>query len=228
MSGFFDNHGLLNLVDRPQWYTITAGPSHIPKITARFADRIHLSSPVRNIVRESAGIRMMTDADEAMFDHVVLAYMPTRPWQFWDALYRCGNPGLGNLPFIDNQVVLHHGTPAFCRTPPKAWPAGTITCLRITPTGPSTLTYNMNIPRQLDLPDTCLVTPEPDIDAHNVLAALHLCPPGLSSATVTPSSSGTASPDPGSAFLRAYWFNGFHEDGVKSALRVCEALGVTP
>ena len=29
-------------------------------------------------------------------------------------------------------------------------------------------------------------------------------------------------------YCGAYWFNGFHEDGVKSALRACQSLGVTP
>ena len=28
-------------------------------------------------------------------------------------------------------------------------------------------------------------------------------------------------------FCGAYWFNGFHEDGVRSGLRVCQALGST-
>ncbi len=37
---FFDNHGLLNLVDRPQWYTLKAVRSYIPPITARYRDRL--------------------------------------------------------------------------------------------------------------------------------------------------------------------------------------------
>ncbi|MFU8770223.1 MAG: NAD(P)/FAD-dependent oxidoreductase, partial [Desulfotignum sp.] len=58
---FFDNHGLLNLVDRPQWYTVTGGSrSYVPKLTARYARQLHLSAPVKKLIRTPDGIRVAT------------------------------------------------------------------------------------------------------------------------------------------------------------------------
>jgi uncharacterized protein len=225
---FFDNHGLLNLVDRPQWYTITGGSrSYIPKITARFADRIHLSSPVRNIVRESAGIRMMTDADEAMFDHVVFACHADQALSILDAPTDAETRVLQTLPFIDNQVVLHTDTRILPRTP-KARASWNYN-VTADHTDQTTLTYHMNILQRLDLPATCLVTLNQEIDANNVLQQFTYAHPAFSPSTINAQQKwDRISGFGGVHFCGAYWFNGFHEDGVKSALRVCAALGVTP
>ncbi len=224
---FFDNHGLLNLLDRPQWYTITGGSrSYIPKITARFAERIHLSSPVRKIARESAGIRVMTDADEAMFDHVVLACHADQALTILDAPTDAEKQVLENLPFIDNQVVLHTDTRILPRTP-RAWASWNYN-LSADHTDRTTLTYNMNILQQLDLPATCLVTLNQEMEAHKVLQRFTYAHPAYSPAFIKAQQQWNRISGPGGLhFCGAYWFNGFHEDGVKSAQRVCEALGVT-
>ncbi len=225
---FFDNHGLLNLVDRPQWYTITGGSrSYIPKITARFADRIHLSSPVKKLTREPGGIRVATDTDEQLFDHVILACHADQALKMLDTPTDAETRILENLPFIDNQVVLHTDTRILPRTP-GAWASWNYNVFA-DHTARTTLTYNMNILQQLDLPDTCLVTLNQEIDAHNVLQQFTYAHPTFSPSTITAQQQWDRISGPGGLhFCGAYWFNGFHEDGVKSALRVCETLGVTP
>jgi predicted NAD/FAD-binding protein len=225
---FFDNHGLLNLVDRPQWYTITGGSrSYIPKITARYQDRIHLSSPVRNIVREPDGIRVMTDGDQGVFDHVVAACHANQALALMDDPTDMETRVLRDLPFIDNQVVLHTDT----RILPKnrrAWASWNYNVSEDR-TDRTTLTYNMNILQRLDLPATCLVTLNQELDANTVLRRFTYAHPAYTPATINAQQQWKQISGPGGLhFCGAYWFNGFHEDGVKSALRVCAALGVTP
>jgi uncharacterized protein len=225
---FFDNHGLLNLVDRPQWYTITGGSrSYIPKITARFADRIHLSSPVKKLTRDPGGIRVATDTEEQMFDHVVLACHADQALAMLNAPTDAEIRVLENLPFIDNQVVLHTDTRILPHTP-KARASWNYN-VSADRTDRTTLTYHMNILQQLDLPATCLVTLNQEIDAHNVLQQFTYAHPAFSPVTINARQQWDRISGPGGMhFCGAYWFNGFHEDGVKSALRVCEALGVIP
>ncbi|MCF8077147.1 MAG: FAD-dependent oxidoreductase [Desulfotignum sp.] len=225
---FFDNHGLLNLVDRPQWYTITGGSrSYIPKITARFTDRIHLSSPVRNIVREPDGIRVKTDKDEGIFDHVVAACHADQALALLDAPADAETRVLQNLPFIDNQVALHTDTRILPRIP-KARASWNYN-VSAGHTDLTTLTYNMNILQQLDLPATCLVTLNQEIAAQHVVQDFTYAHPAYTPATIEAQQQWDRISGPGGLhFCGAYWFNGFHEDGVKSALRVCAALGVTP
>ncbi|MEX1297897.1 MAG: FAD-dependent oxidoreductase, partial [Desulfotignum sp.] len=225
---FFDNHGLLNLVDRPQWYTITGGSrSYIPNITARYQDRIHLSSPVKKIVREPDGIRVMTDVDQGVFDHVVAACHANQALALLDDPTDTETRVLRDLPFIDNRVILHTDT----RILPKnrrAWASWNYTVSE-DHTDRTTLTYNMNILQRLDLPTTCLVTLNQDIDAHTVLQRFTYAHPAFSPASINAQQQWKRISGPGGLhFCGAYWFNGFHEDGVKSALRVCAALGVTP
>ena len=225
---FFDNHGLLNLVDRPQWYTITGGSrSYIPKITARFRERLHRSAPVRNIVRESDGIRVMTDKDEGVFEHVVAACHADQALALLDAPSETETRVLQNLPFIDNQVVLHTDTRILPRTPKAR--ASWNYHVTADHTDRTTLTYHMNILQRLDLPAACLVTLNQDIDAHHTLQHFTYAHPAYTPATITAQQQWDRISGPGGLhFCGAYWFNGFHEDGVKSALRVCAALGVTP
>lgn len=225
---FFDNHGLLNLKDRPQWYTITGGSrSYIPKITARYAERIHLSSPVKKLTRDPTGICVATDTDEQMFDHVIAACHADQALSMLDSPTQVETQVLESLPFIDNQVVLHTDTRILPRTP-KAWASWNYN-ISADHTTQTTLTYNMNILQRLDLPATCLVTLNQKIMAPNVLQQFFYAHPAYTPATINAQQQWEHISGPGGLhFCGAYWFNGFHEDGVKSALRVCEALGVTP
>ena len=51
---FFENHGLLQIVDRPAWWVIKGGSkTYVEKITSGFKDSIRLSTPVKNVKREN-------------------------------------------------------------------------------------------------------------------------------------------------------------------------------
>src|SRR5690348_6715694 len=72
---FFDNHGMLGLRDRPRWRTVTGGSRrYVEALTAPFAHRIRLSTPVRAIERFEDGVEV-TPAGGApeRFDEVVIA-----------------------------------------------------------------------------------------------------------------------------------------------------------
>ncbi|MET1218028.1 MAG: FAD-dependent oxidoreductase, partial [Glaciecola sp.] len=69
---FFNNHGLLNITDRPQWYTIIGGSrEYIEPLTRDFADKIHLSSPVQNVFKTEHGftVQVQHADDEAVTDY---------------------------------------------------------------------------------------------------------------------------------------------------------------
>lgn len=107
---FFENHGLLNLVDRPQWYTIKGGSSsYIEPLSAPFKDAIHLDTRVLSVTRQATGIKVVTQDQEYEYDEVVLACH--------------GDQALGILaePTADERRILG----AF-RFPPMTW-----CCIRI-------------------------------------------------------------------------------------------------
>ncbi|MBW2472188.1 MAG: FAD-dependent oxidoreductase, partial [Deltaproteobacteria bacterium] len=71
---FLDNHGLVSLVDRPQWRTVTGGSREYVERAAKEITRVHTERGVQSIARTEAGV-VVTDVygDEELFDHVVLA-----------------------------------------------------------------------------------------------------------------------------------------------------------
>jgi predicted NAD/FAD-binding protein len=72
---FCDNHGLLQVNDRPQWYTVAGGArQYVQKIAARLLD-VRLGTPVLDVRRnEAAGkVNVRTERGVEAFDHVVLA-----------------------------------------------------------------------------------------------------------------------------------------------------------
>ncbi len=224
---FFENHGLLNLADRPQWYTIIGGSrSYIEPLTAPFADSIRLSSPVERIVRSADSVEVTSNGATETFDDVVLACHGD------EALALIGDPSereravLEKIRFTDNEVLLHTDERILPRQR-RAWASWNY---RLDParSGRTTLTYNMNILQRLNKKHTYLVTLNEPIDETKVLARFNYHHPAYDMRLLEAQEGWSGiSGSNRLHFCGAYWFNGFHEDGVRSALRVCSSLGVS-
>lgn len=224
---FFENHGLLNLVRRPQWYSIIGGShSYIPALSAPYRDRIHLSSAVTAIERGRQSVLVRGTWGEERFDEVILACHGDQALQMLVAPTAAEQRVLGDLSFTDNLVVLHTDTSLLPQSK-QAWASWNY---RVEPGNQKpTLTYNMNILQQLQKRHTYLVTLNQKIAANKVIGTYNYSHPAYTLKTLTAQTqwrqiSGTDRIH----YSGAYWFNGFHEDGVNSALRVCKDLGVSP
>ena len=82
MIRFCHNHGLIQVSNRPRWFTVVGGARHyVEKMIAKIPDA-RLNTPVRQIrrvpssgsgVTGHAGVMVMTDHGSEHFDEVVLA-----------------------------------------------------------------------------------------------------------------------------------------------------------
>ena len=75
MIGFLDNHGLLDVLHRPSWRTVTGGSrEYVRRITAPIRDDARLATPVVAVLRDDDGVRVV-DARGGIdvFDEVVFA-----------------------------------------------------------------------------------------------------------------------------------------------------------
>ena len=104
LAEFFDNHGMLGLRDRPRWRTIVGGAkTYVDALTAPFADRIRMNTPVRSIRRTADAVEL----DGERFDAVVVAAHSDQ------ALAMLADPTarehaiLGAIPYQPNEAVLH-------------------------------------------------------------------------------------------------------------------------
>ncbi len=225
---FFRNHGLLALRDRPQWRSIVGGSArYVEKLTAPWRDRIRLSTPVTGIARRSGGVAIRTKRHGVeQFDHVFLACHSDQALALIDDASETERELLSAIPYQPNEAVLHTDTSMLPRRR-RAWAAWNYH-LPANAVSQATLTYNMNILQRLDTPETLCVTLNDagnDIDPGRVLYRTQYDHPlfldtGLAAQTRRAEINGVRR----TWFCGAYWGNGFHEDGVKSALTSVEAF----
>lgn len=225
---FFENHGLLNLVDRPQWYSIKGGSSsYIEPLTAPFKDAIQLGARVAAVKRQADTLQVVAGDESYEFDEVVLACHADQALRLLDEPNPAERRILGAFRFSNNDVILHTDT-RWLPHNRRAWASWNYH-LRQSGKGRATVTYYMNGLQRLDKKHTYLVTLNEDIPAAAVISRYQYDHPIFDVAAITAQQqwqqiSGTDRIH----YCGAWWHNGFHEDGVQSALRVCNALGVTP
>ena len=222
---FFDNHGLLDITNRPQWYTITGGSSrYIEPLTAGFRDRIRLNCPVKKVEREGGRVHVATAENHEAFDELVFACHGNQAL----ALLQDPTPEeesvLASFQTSQNEVVLHTDSAAFLPKRRLGWASWNYNMVDGAKEQ-TTLTYNMNILQRLRKKHTYLVTLNQEVSEEQVLGRFQYSHPVFSlSAIEAQKQWATISGKNSTHFCGAYWFNGFHEDGVKSGLRVCKAL----
>nr|WP_086937439.1 FAD-dependent oxidoreductase [Thaumasiovibrio occultus] len=230
---FFLNHGLLDIKNRPQWYVIPGGSrEYIRKIEPMLSPFVNLNCPVKEVRRSSEGVEVVTPSGIQFFDQVIFACHSDQ------ALAMLADPTaaelevLGAIPYQKNEVVLHTDT-SMLPTREKAWASWNYRLNKETVVGenqakPTTLTYNMNILQGIDAPETfCVTLNQTDqINPQAIVEQFEYAHPVFNVQSVAAQQrrhevNGLHR----SWFCGAYWYNGFHEDGVRSALDVVEGIG---
>jgi len=219
---FFHHHGMLSVNDRPQWRTIGNGSArYVERLTHSFKDNIQLNTPIEKVIRtQNHVIVKPVHGEKAIFDYVFFACHSDQ------ALSILGDDAsdheraiLGAIPYQENSVFLHHDATLM----PKrklAWAAWNY---HVTgqPSDKVQVTYNMNILQNIESAEPLLVTLNhtDGIDPAKVIKRLSYMHPlytidGAKAQARHAEISGYQR----TAYAGAYWGNGFHEDGVVSAL----------
>lgn len=228
---FFNNHGLLNITDRPQWSVIQGGSKeYIPALTEPFRDRIHLSSPVCQVTAHQGKYEVETENGQRdLFDEVIFACHSDQALKLIRSPDEATRSILGAIQYAENDVVLHTDT-SVLPSNQLAWASWNYLLKdpALEKDKPASVTYNMNILQSIDSDTTFCVTLNnvADIDNEKIIQRLRYAHPQFSPEMVAAQSQrheicGVN----GLHFCGAYWYNGFHEDGVRSALDICERFG---
>ncbi|WP_404937638.1 FAD-dependent oxidoreductase [Pseudomonas sp. JDS08PS003] len=224
---FFKNHGLLSVSNRPQWCVIEGGSSrYIEPLTASFRQHIRLDCPVQRVERDELGVVIHSAAGSERFDKVVFACHSDQALQLLASPSRAEREILQALPYADNEVVLHTDT----RLLPRRRLAWASWNYRLDASGEkaAAVTYDMNILQGLKSDTTFCVSLNQTaaIDPTQILARFTYAHPQYSLGAVAAQGRwGELQGAQHSFYCGAYWANGFHEDGVVSALRVAQAFG---
>ncbi|MCU1725101.1 NAD(P)/FAD-dependent oxidoreductase [Pseudomonas sp. 5P_5.1_Bac1] len=224
---FCRNHGLLSVSNRPQWRVVEGGSrGYIEPLCRRFAERIRLNCAVTRVSRDEGGVPLTSSNGPERFDSVVFACHSDQALALLDAPSGAEREVLGALRYASNEVVLHTDTRLLPRRR-KAWASWNYR-LGGTQQAPAALTYDMNILQGIEAPVTFCVSlnQTAQIDPAQILARFDYAHPQYSLAAVAAQARhAELQGQQHSFYCGAYWANGFHEDGVTSALRVAEHFG---
>jgi predicted NAD/FAD-binding protein len=231
---FMANHGLIELGRRPTWRTVTGGAAtYVAALTAPFADRIRLGTPVHKVVRDrdaldrgaAGAIEILTDAGTERFDRIVLASHSDQTLRMLGDPSRAEREILGAIRYQPNVATLHRDATFLPRNrrARASWNFHVGAGDERMPT----LTYWMNRLQSLPTSTPLLVTlnRHDEVDPDAVFRRIEYSHPVFDVAAVR----AQARRDEiqgglGTYFAGAYWGYGFHEDGVRSGLDVVAAL----
>ena len=227
---FFENHGMLQIIDRPKWWVIKNGSkSYVEKIVNKFRDKIRLSTPVKNVKRINGKIVIASGEDkiiEENFDSVIFATHSNQSLKLLGEPTAHEKDILNAIPYQKNKALLHFDD-SISPERKNAWSSWNYTLDR-DEDKPVSLTYNMNILQGLNTSRTYCVSLNSDdlIDKSKIIKNLDYEHPlftleGLKAQKRKHQISGVND----TYYCGAYWRNGFHEDGVVSALDVCKSFG---
>ena len=226
---FFYNHGMLELTNRPNWWVIKNGSSeYINKITIGFEDKIHLSTPVKKVSRVEDGVEIVIPKkDKALkFDSVIFATHSNQALDILDDPSEAEKDILGSIPYQKNNILLHTDSSVLPRRK-LAWASWNYQ-LDSDPNSPVILTYNMNILQTIEANKTFCVTlnDSDSVDKNSILKKITYHHPLFTvKAIESQKRKSEISGVNNTYYCGAYWRNGFHEDGVVSALDVCSYFG---
>lgn len=224
---FYRNHGLLGVRGRPQWRVIQGGSREYVKPLIRpFESSIRLNCPVQKVERHASGVDLIVAGEKLAFDHVIFACHSDQ------ALRILGNEAtplerelLGCFPYESNRAILHTDYSVLPRRR-RAWASWNYRLAR-QESRKATVTYNMNILQGLSAKRTYCVTLNDSggIREDTIIREIEYHHPvfTLDREKAQQRHHELIGPNH-TSYCGAYWRNGFHEDGVVSALTVCENL----
>lgn len=221
---FFANHGLLQLKDRPQWRVIKGGSrEYVRKLTLGHQERIRLNCPVQSVRRTDLGVEVNSaTGGREIFDQVFFACHSDQALRILADPTPVEREVLGAIRYQKNEAILHTDESLMPRRK-LAWAAWNCH-VPADMTKSVAVTYNMNILQRLKTKKQYCVTlnSAPDIDEEKILRRIEYEHPIFSVAMVAAQARQHEINVDDTFFCGAYWRNGFHEDGVVSALDAVE------
>jgi predicted NAD/FAD-binding protein len=226
MVRFCHNHGLLQISNRPQWWTVQGGAKHyVEKIVARVGDK-RLNTPVHRVEHlhasqgQSSGVRISTDAGAEIFDKVILATHSDQALALLGAPTRLERNTLGAIHYQRNRAVLHTDTSVLPKRQ-AAWAAWNYERAATTPDQEASVCLHYLINRLQPLPwqQSVIVSLNPlrDVASEHVLGDFDYAHPVFDQAAINAQAAMPLLQGQLNRYYCGAWMGyGFHEDGLKA------------
>ncbi|EOD81198.1 Amine oxidase, flavin-containing [Grimontia indica] len=228
---FFANHGLLEVANRPQWYVIPGGSrEYVRKMVPAFEESIRLNARVKQVIRYPDHVVVESEKGEEYFDKVIFACHSDQALALLADPSKYEKEVLGDIDYQDNDVVLHTDEKMLPERK-AAWASWNYHLGKNDgrESRAAALTYNMNILQGIKSPETfCVTLNQTDhIDESKILRKFVYAHPVFDQKCIAAQKKRElVSGVNNTWFCGAYWYNGFHEDGVRSALDVVAGINI--
>jgi len=225
---FCHNHGLIQVSKRPQWWTVAGGArQYVDKITAGIADK-RLRCPVQRVQRDAQGVLVTSAGQTERFDKLVLASHSDQSLALLAEPSAAERAVLGAIRYQPNQAVLHTDASVLPRQR-RAWAAWNYESGQTSDGSAQRVCLHYWINRLQPLPFTqpVLVSLNPlrPIDPGQVHASFDYAHPVFDLAAIRAQGGLAALQGRHHTYFCGAWTGyGFHEDGLKSGLRVAALL----
>lgn len=227
---FFANHGLIRLVERPQWLTVEGGSSsYMSRLIGDLGARARCSAEVVRVERHADRVGLLfADGAHAEFDDVVLACHSDQALRLLDRPSPGERQLLSAIAYQPNRVLLHRD-PALMPRRRRLWSSwnylseGNIDGERAV-----SVTYWMNSLQRLATRTDYFVSLNPlrEPRAGSVVGEFEYHHPVFDAGALQAQQQLHRIQGRQRTWFAGAWTGyGFHEDGMRSAVEVAQALG---
>jgi predicted NAD/FAD-binding protein len=227
---FCRNHGLLQVFDRPAWRTVQGGGRTYVRKVAEQLDDVRLACPVSAVSREAGQLRVVHAGGSELFDRVVMACHSDQALAILGmAASDMQREILSAIRYQPNRAVLHTDRALLPRDE-KLWSAWNYFSGSGAPgEQPVGVSYLINKLQPLPFKTPVVVTLNParEPDPAKIIAEFDYAHPIFDGPAIAAQQRLTHVQGENGIWLAGAWGSyGFHEDGLRSALRVANSMGI--
>ena len=225
---FFQNHGLFNLKNRPQWYTIkNRSRTYVKKILETISGEYYKNYKINKISRLSNGVKVYYGGNNEFFDYdkVVIATHAD------EALSLITDPTpeeksiLANFKYKNNIAIIHTDESLMPKNK-KAWSSWNSSVNKEN-TSETSITYWLNLLQNLKTNKNIFLSLNPflKIDPKKIISKVKFTHPYYDKeALENQNRLKNIQNKKNLLFCGSYFGYGFHEDGIKSSLEMIKSF----
>jgi len=228
MIRFCHNHGLIQVSNRPRWFTVKGGSrNYVQKIIEGLPDK-RLNCPVELIERDEDGVRIVTAGHAERFDEVVLCTHSDQALRMLRVPSEAEKQCLSAIRYQNNVAVLHTDD-SVLPSRRKAWAAWNYERANQQSQEESQvcLHYLLNKLQPLPFDQAVVVSLNPirTIDPHKVIRQIDYAHPVFDLVAMDAQNQMQHLQGQLHTWYAGAWMGyGFHEDGLKAGMSVARQL----
>ncbi len=218
---FFINHGLFKLKNRPQWYTVSnRSRSYVKKIIEKISGEVFKNYKVSKIIRSNDNVRIFIGNEFLDYDQVVLGTHADQSLSLLDNPTEDEKRLLGKFTYVNNTAILHNDNNLMPERK-RAWSSWN----SITKEKQTCITYWLNKLQNLPTNDDFFLTLNPveEIKKNKIIKKINFTHPYFNYENFNIQDQlNTLQGKKRTWYCGSYFGYGFHEDGLKSSLKLIE------